>query len=265
MSRVIVLWGVLLIGGYWTATPASAQAQQRLHSYSVRKFAINIYGGNEWTRERWDLKIDTELARVQRAVEVTDSQLFKLRLAAGGDVSNFLANVKAAKAEFVASGGGKEVDSEKYREVMRASARLARPLQAQLRDDFFDDSSLYRKIIHSALDEEQVETLEEYNRQLQQDDLQLEVDIYVAKLNRQVPMTAQQRETVAKWISEDLGSFSGDEQYLQQVIRYYCSQYDTKKLNAVFDEPQQKALQKVWKPGKRMKHFLKGKGLIRDE
>jgi len=265
MSRVIVLCVVLVTGVCWTATRASAQAQQRLRSYTVRNFTINVYSGSEWTSERWDLMIDTELARVQRAVELSDSQLFKLRLAARGDVSNFLANVEAAKAEFVAKGGGKEVKMERFREILRTASELAGPLKAQLRGDFFGDSSLYQKITRSALHDEQVEMLEEYNRQRQQDELQLEVDIYVAKLNRQVPMTTQQRETVAKWITKDLDSISGDEQYLQQVIKYYCSQYDTKKLDQVFDKPQRKALQKIWKPGERMKNLLKGKGLIRDE
>jgi len=209
--------------------------------------------------------IDTELARVKRAVDVSDSQLFKLRLAARGDVANFRSSVEAAKAEFIASGGGKEVDMEEFRKILRTASNLSSPLKNRLRGDFFNESSLYKKVMHSALSTEQVETLEAFNRQIAEDDLELAVDVYVGKLNRQVPMTAEQREVIAGWIANDLDDISGAEQYLQQVIRYYCSQYDAKKLDQVFDKAQRNALRKLWKSGGRMKNFLKGKGLIGDD
>jgi len=141
---------------------------------------------------------------------------------------------------------------------------LAMPLQQELTAGLFGPKSLFQKSIASTFDEQQMGV---WRREIERADrLRAEraVKVFIAKLQRQVPMTSVQRTTLTDRLLAKVTSIRSNDQYSTYLIQYHLSEVPRETYEAIFDEIQMKAINQSIQQGRAMKAMLKQRGLLDD-
>lgn len=250
---VALLLGLLCAGSALAQNPA----------IGIEQFDMWIFQGSpgrgQVARKALDSRVDQEILRISQLITLDDAQTSHLKLAGQGDVKRFFDRVEKARRQFLA------IQPRLERNNMNNAFQLAMPLQQELTAGLFGPKSLLQKSIASTLDEQQMEV---WQREIERTDrLRAEraVKVFIAKLQRQVPMTSVQRTTLTELLLAEVKPIRNNDQYSTYLIKYHLSEVPRETYEAIFDEIQMKAINQSIRQGRAKKAMLKQRGLLDDQ
>jgi hypothetical protein len=249
----------LAIGGNSICAQANAQQQMVI---GLEQFDAWIFqGGNnreQSTREMLDGRVDQELRRIEQVVELDETQTARLKLAGRGDVKRFFDRVETARRKFL------EIQPKLERNNVNDAYQLALPLQQELAAGLFGSKSLLQKTISSTLDDQQLEVLQ---REIERTDrLRAEraIKLTIAQMQRQVPMTADQRSKLSDLLIAKVGGMKTNDQYAQYLIQFRMSEIPRETFTDIFDGEQMKAIDRSIQQGRAMAAMLRQRGMLNE-
>jgi len=247
----------LIVCVVWLTPYASAQPMQ----IGIEQFERWIFQNSNAQQARVVLeqKIEMEITRIEQATVLEESQKERIRLAGKGDIKRFYDRVDTVCKQF------QELEKNLNRNNINEVFQLTQPLQQELNRGLFGRTSLFHKVVASAVNNEQSETMKTEAKRRQRLKMENVAKIFVAQLGRQMPMTAKQRNEVLSIALANLGSFDADERSSLYLVPYRLSELPKETFESIFDETQLKAFNKTLEQGKAMKGFLKQQGLLDDE
>ena len=150
------------------------------------------------------------------------------------------------------------------RNNLNEAYQLAMPLQQELTAGLFGPKSLLQKSIPSTLDEQQMEA---WQREIERSDrvrAQRAVTLFIAQMQRQVPMTADQRTRLAELLTARVKSVRTTDRYTPYLIQYRMSEVPRETFVKMFDVEQMKAIDHSIRQGQAMDAMVRQRGLLDD-
>jgi hypothetical protein len=253
-----IVWQSLVVINCLISSPLLAQNP----TIGIEQFDSWIFQGTlnrDQAKTTLESRIDLEITRISQTVSLTEEQKERLKLAGRGDIKRFYDRVEKARQKFLSM--GEQWEQNRINEAYQ----LAVPLQQELRNGLFGETSLLQKVVVSTVDEEQAEAMrQEAERQMR---LRKEsaVKVFVANLGRQVPLTSAQRTKLTDLLLEKMKSIGREDAYIYYLVSYRLSEVPRDSYSTMFDEMQLKAIDQATRQGKGMKAMLKQQGLLDDE
>ncbi|MCH5376048.1 MAG: hypothetical protein JJ992_18925, partial [Planctomycetes bacterium] len=177
-----------------------------------------------------------------------------LRLAAEGDVKRFLDEVQKAREKFRAVRHDQNNFGQVWQDIQ--------PLQAKFNSEFFDDSSLFRKVLANTLDSDQWKLYEQRESERRRFRYEANIALAVATLEDGVPLRDQQRQQLVALLLAETEPPEKYGQYDYYVVLYKAAKLPEEKLKPIFDEAQWRALTLTFTQAKGMQAFLRRGGFI---
>lgn len=217
---------------------------------------FNEHGNADSARKALESRIGLKIRRVEQSLMLNEDQKNHLRLAGQGDIKRFFTRVAHARNKFR--------DLALNQNNVNEAFMLARPLQQELRSGLLEDGSLFAKVLWTTLDSEQRELFKrsEENRRRQQ--IEAHAKNYVAQLEMQLPMTANQRDQMVTLATAKLTKANPESQYFIHLMHYHMSKLPEEALDEVFDAAQLKVLRRLQARHAGMAPFLRQQGLLDD-
>lgn len=207
-------------------------------------------------REALDSRVDLETLRISQAITLDEAQTNHLKLAGHGDVKRFYDRVEKARRQFLA------MQNRLERNNLNEAYQLAAPLQQELTVGLFGPKSLLQKTIASTLNEQQLEAWEAQQERTDRLRAERAVKLFIAQMQRQVPMTTAQRTTMAELLLAKAKSIRANDQYTQYLLQYHLSEVPREELGNLFDPNQMKAIARSAQQGRAMANTLRQRGLL---
>lgn len=257
-GAILFLFPTAFVG---TSVYAQANAQQQM-VIGLEQFDAWIFQGGsnreQSTREQLDGHFVQELRRINQVVELEETQMTRLRLAGRGDVKRFFDRVETARRKFL------EIQPKLERNNLNDAYQLAMPLQQELAAGLFGPKSLFQKTISSTLDDHQ---LEAWQREIERADrLRAEraIKMTIAQMQRQVPMTADQRSKLSDLLIAKVSGMKTNDQYAQYLIQFRMSEIPRETFAGIFDGEQMKAIDRSIQQGRAMGAMVRQRGLLNE-
>lgn len=215
---------------------------------------------NQSPSEHLQANFEMRLRDIDQLCKLSDEQRDRLQLAGAGDIARFERQVAAVRQELV----GKTFDQGKIGEIY--SNKIA-PLNQAWQRGVFGDDSLFNKILATTLEAEQAETFDAAIEERRNRQHAVVLRVFVAKLERSVPMTAEQRTALLELLDKhsEPPLRSPQQQYAQYLALYQFSLVPEQALNEIFDEKQRTALKQVRQQGQQYKRWLQQQGLLAED
>jgi hypothetical protein len=215
-------------------------------------------GRGTGAREALESRVDLEILRISQAITLDDPQTDHLKLAGHGDIKRFFDRVEKARRQFLA------IQNRLDRNNLNEAYQLAAPLQQELTVGLFGPKSLLQKTIASTLNEQQLAAWEKEQGRTDQLRAERAVKLFIAQMQRQVPMTNAQRTQLAELIVAKAKSIRVNDQYTQYLLQYHLSEVPREELENLFDPNQMKAIDRSIQQGRAMVNMLKQRGLLNE-
>jgi len=185
-----------------------------------------------------------ELDLVEAAAPLSEPQRRKLELAGRGDVDRFMDRYEA----FAAGCPHGAVSQDKYLELNQQ----AQPLAARFRAGLHGEGSLFRKVLRSALDAEQLARFDSLQAERGRKRYEAAVKATVAMIDQKVPLTAAQRERL---IEVTLRETTPPETPVEGSYKYYVvllqmSKVPEDRLKPIFEEGEWRAVRVLLQQGR---------------
>ena len=199
VTPYIRLW--LIVFHCLALAPGLLQAQVAIEFGQVEQspswFDSWLYNGQSETnmKNQWKWEADVELQRLA-PLNLTETQIEKLRLAASGDVSRFLRLVNQKREE--------TKDRTPDQNTINEIQQILKPLFSRLREGLFAGDSLFQRTIPQILSDEQLSTWNTVQKQQADRRREAHVRLFVAKADLRVAMTAAQRTKLVERILRKL-------------------------------------------------------------
>lgn len=255
-----------LLIGLLSVGPALAQVMRPVIQPAVQpaigmeQFDMWIFQGlpgrGKGAREALESRVDLETLRISQAITLDEAQTNHLKLAGRGDVKRFYDRVEKARRQFLT------MQDRLERNNLNEAYQLALPLQQELMVGLFGPKSLLQKTIASTLNEQQLEAWEHEQERVGRLRTERAVKLFIAQMQRQVPMTNAQRTAMAELLLAKVKSIRTNDQYTPFLFQYHLSEVPREELESLFDPNQMKAIDRSTQQGRGMVNMLKQRGLL---
>lgn len=255
-----------LLIGLLSVGPALAQVMRAVQqpaiqpAISMEQFDMWIFQGmpdrGKGGREALESRVDLETLRISQTITLDEAQTNHLKLAGRGDVKRFFDRVEKARRQFLT------MQDRLERNNLNEAHQLAVPLQQELMVGLFGPKSLLQKTIASTLNEQQLEAWEQEQARTERLRTERAVKLFIAQMQRQVPMTTAQRTTLSGLLLANVKSIRTNDQYTQYLMQYHLSEVPREELENLFDPNQMKAIDRSTQQGRAMVNMLKQRGLL---
>ncbi len=257
-----LLIGLLSVGPTLAQVMRAVQQPAIQPAISMEQFDMWIFQGmpdrGKGAREALESQIDLEILRISQTIPLDEAQTSHLKLAGQGDVKRFFDRVEKARRQFLA------MQDRLERNNLNEAYQLAAPLQQELTVGLFGPKSLLQKTIASTLNEQQLEAWELEQERTGRLRAERAVKVFIAQMQRQVPMTSAQRAALSELLAAKVKSVRTHDQYTNYLIQYHLSVVPRETYEAVFDKNQMKAIDRSIQQGREMVNMLKQRGLLDD-
>jgi hypothetical protein len=212
---------------------------------------------NQSPAEHLKANFDMRLQEIDVLCKLSDEQRDRLQLAGDGDIARFERRVAAVRQELV----GKTFDNNEIGDIY---SKKISPLNQAWQRGVFGDESLFSKILATTLEAEQSEQFEKAMQERRARQHTVALKVFVAKMERAVPMTAAQRNALVDLLNEhsEPPLTSPKQQYAQYFALYHFSLVPEKDMKEIFDEEQLTAMQQTRQQGQQYKRWLQQHGLL---
>jgi len=247
-----------LLFGCLMALPVAAidvvMMQNDLIQFTEQSFIQNVFGNHRTytaAREHSEKALQVQIEFIENAVPLSGEQRGKLELAGHADIHRFFTDYEAVKRGMKFGG----IPRDEWQEVWQRT----QPLSTRFAAGLHGPRSLLVKSIASTLGPEQRESFSAMKREH-------EVAIYIdnirmtlALIDRKVPLTRQQRETITEMLvrTTDPPQFYGQSNMRFYVVLIQMADLPRTQFKAVFNESEWKVIDGLLRQAAAMQHTLK--------
>jgi hypothetical protein len=207
-------------------------------------------------RKRIESLLTLQVESVERACELSDAQKGKLRLAGRGDMKRFYAGVEEARKRFREA----RQDPNKFNQIWQE----IQPLQTKLNSGFFDDASLFYKVLKRTLDAAQTAEYEQREYERRKFRYETKIGLAIVMVENGMPLRDEQRQKFMKLLVEETEPPKkfGQSQYDYYVVMLKAAKLPESKVKPIFDDAQWRALSQQFAQAKGMEQTLRRSGII---
>jgi len=207
-------------------------------------------------RKRIEALLTLQVESVERACELSDAQKGKLRLAGRGDMKRFFVSVEEVRKK------AREIknDQNKFNQIWQD----IQPLQTKLNSGFFDDVSLFYKVLKRTLDAAQSAEYEQREMKRRKFRYETKIGLAVVMLENGMPLRDEQRQKLMKLLVEETEPPKkfGQPQYDYYVVMLQAAKLPESKVRPIFDDAQWRALSQQFAQAKGMEPNLRRSGIL---
>ena len=212
-----------------------------------------LFGGSsqgKQHRERLDAMVALQLDRYDAICQLSPKQQNLLRLAAQGDVKRLDDAIVIVRKKFNVA----RFDQQKFSNIIQE----IEPLRVKIQNGIFDESSLLQKVVEGVLDQQQIAKFEQADLERRNSIYRAKIGLFLAQLQNGVPMLAEQREQFTTLLLEETRAPKRYGQYAYYIVMLNVSKLPEKKMKAIFDDAQWRAVKQSFDQARGMEHHLKG-------
>jgi hypothetical protein len=238
---------------------APAAVAQPIFVLSAQQFDVWVFaqpGNSGQGIMLLESQLSLRIEAMDRKSKLTDAQKRKLQLAGMSDIKRFSDDYESLKQKLVNTQYSQNDVSKAYNEVQ--------PLQQQWRTGVLGSDSLFSKVLRRTLDPEQSAEDERAEQERIRFQYRAKVQLAIGAIENSMPLTAAQRTDVEKLLLEETRPPKSFGQYDIYVVLIQTSKLPEKKLRAIFDEPQMRALQQMFQQNAQIEQVLRRQGLLND-
>ena len=183
----------LLFAPATSAQVVAIGAQANMVEFPEEQFRSNVFGRsmtNEELRRRCDHHLRLQISHLEQAVTLSDEQRDTIRLAGLGDIERFLNDFNRISRETTFG----SMSQDEWQQVWQKIS----PLRARFQAGLHSDGSLLAKTTRASLEPDQFQAFEAMEKARHQELYQRYIDVVLTLLDRNVPLTSQQRQQIAE-------------------------------------------------------------------
>jgi len=226
--------------------------------------------GNDWF-DSWALQGKSErefrkscenqaelfIDNLKQTVQLTDSQVNKIRLAAQGDIHRFF--VQVAEARY------KTRNMQPNNQQVNEISRIISPIQQVAQKGLLNEESLFESTVNKVLDDQQLELWKAAKAKHIESLYRAILQLQLVQLEHHMPLLAKQREKLIDLTLTRLKGKKVDMQYRFYLIEYAMYGIPKETLNSFLDEPQVEFFQKRGTQAMGWKSMLESAGVKWDD
>ncbi len=201
-------------------------------------------------------QLSLRIEAMDRLSKLTAAQKRKLQLAGMSDIKRFSDVYESLKQKLVNT-------QYPQNDVSKAINEL-QPLQQRWRAGVLGSESLFSKVLRRTLDPQQSEEDDRVEQERIKFQYRAKVQLAIGAIENSMPLTAAQRKDLEKLLLEETRPPKSFGQYDIYVVLIQASKLPEKKLRAIFDEPQMRALQQMFQQNAQVEQVLRRQGLLND-
>ena len=201
-------------------------------------------------------QLSLRIEAMDRLSKLTDAQKRKLQLAGMSDIKRFSDVYESLKQKLVNTQYPQNDVNKVFNELQ--------PLQQQWRAGVLGSESLFNKVLRHSLDPQQSEEGERAEQERIRFQYRAKVQLAIGTIENSMPLTAAQRKDLEKLLLEETRPPKSFGQYDVYIVLIQASKLPEKKLRAIFDEPQMRALQQMFQQNAQVEQVLRQQGLLND-
>ena len=188
---------LLALAGFTCLLPARVQAQaDQTVQFSEASFDKNNF--EQLTaigaRKKCEDSLEASLGLVHAVANLSDAQRAKLELAGQIDIHRFFSDYQIAKQGLRFGSLPRNAWTDMF---SKAEKRIS-PLRDHYARGLHGDASLFQKTLVSTLDQTQYDQVDQLFRERKQNEYARYIRITLAMIDRKVPLTVQQRDTITE-------------------------------------------------------------------
>jgi hypothetical protein len=234
--------------------PAEPQQQFMVADENFDQWVFGGRGNAAAIRKRLDAQLVLCVEEVERMCGISESQKQKLELAGRGDVKRLFERVEVLRKKFQLVKNDQNKFNEFWQDVQ--------PFQLLFNQGAFGPDSLYHKTLKNILSSEQAVRFQLADRDRRIFQYRTTVEAIVGMLDQVVSFRAEQRQKLIDLLVERMKLPRTFGQYNFYLVIYQMSQLPEAQLKEILDEPQLKALHKIFNQARGYEGFLKTSGYL---
>jgi hypothetical protein len=237
-----------------------AEAQQQQFMVADENFDQWVFGGRgnaAAIRKRFDSQLILHVEEIERTCGISESQKQKLQLAGRGDIKRLFDRVEVLRKKFQLVKNDQNKFNEFWQDVQ--------PFQVIFNQGAFGPGSLFSKTLKNVLSSEQAVNYQAAERERRMFQYRSTVEAVIGMLDQVLSFRAEQRQKLVDLLVDQkkLPRIYG--QYNYYLVIYQASKLPEPQLKEFLDEPQLKALNKVFNQARGYEQFLKNSGYLPEE
>lgn len=240
------------------------QAEQQQQQFVVAdetfdQWVFGQRGNAALGKTRLESALLVQIENIDRLCTLTEEQRQKLRLAGRGDIKRLFDRVEQLRKKFQLVKTDQNKINEFFQEVQ--------PFQAALKRGPFGDGSIFSKTLKSTLTPEQAAQTDLAHRDRRMFEYKARVELVVNLLDENLALRAAERRRLVELLVAETRppKAFGNHQYDYYVIMYQAARLPPAKIQSILDEPQYKAMQKVFDQMRGIEPFLRTNGILPDK
>jgi hypothetical protein len=253
---IVPTLAALICGGSIAPTAGAVDVlmmQNDLIQFTEQSFIQNVFGNYRTynaAREHAENALQVQIDFVANAVPLSDDQKNKLELAGRGDIHRFFTDYERVKRGMTFGGIPRDEWQEVWQKTQPLSTRFAAGLHGA--------RSLLAKSITSTLAPEQKEVFDAMKRQRDTDIYLDHIRMTLALIDRKIPLTRQQRDTVTQMLIRGTTPplFYGQSNSRLYVVLLKMTELPEEELRAVFNQDEWKIVDALLRQARAMERSL---------
>ncbi len=205
-------------------------------------------------RKRFDSQLVLHVDELERMCGLSEAQKKKLHLAGQGDIKRLFDQVEVLRKKFQLVKNDQNKFNEFWQDVQ--------PFQVTFSNGAFGPGSFFEKTLKNTLSSDQAASFQAADRERRMFQYRSTVEAVIGMLDQVVSFRAEQRHKFVELLVERKKLPRAFGQYNYYLVLYQLSQLPDDKLKEFLDEPQLKALRKVFNQVRGYEVFLKSNGYL---
>lgn len=234
--------------------PAEPQQQFMVADENFDQWVFGGRGTAAVIRKRFDSQLILQVEEIERMCSISEEQKKKLQLAGRGDIKRLFDRVEELRKKFQLVKNDQNKFNDFWQDVQ--------PFQVVFSQGVFGSGSLFSKTLKNTLSSEQSASFQTADRDRRAFQYRSTVEAVIGMLDQVVSFRAEQRQKLIDLIVDRKRLPRVFGQYNYYLVLYQASQLPEAQLKEFLDEPQLKALQKVFNQVRGYEPFLKSNGYL---
>jgi len=266
LRRVLLAIAVLALAG--GAAVARAQDDEEVEDIPQaevqQQFVVADENFDQWVfggrgnaaaiRKRFDSQLVLQVEELERMCGISEVQKKKLHLAGRGDIKRLFDQVEELRKKFQLVKNDQNKFNEFWQDVQ--------PFQVVFSQGAFGPGSFFDKTLKNTLSSEQSASFQAADRERRAFQYRSTVEAVIGMLDQVMSFRADQRHKLVDLLVERKKLPRAFGQYNYYLVLYQLSQLQEEKLKEFLDEPQLKAMHKVFNQVRGYEPFLKSNGYL---
>jgi hypothetical protein len=235
------------------------QFNARVYEQQMEHWVFGNQGGAVRARAHLEAILSQLVDEYDRICGLSPAQRKKLEVAGRGDIKRFFDRVDETRRKF------REHEGPWDRNRLNAAWQEARPLQQALRQDWFQEQSLFCKALHHTLNEDQVARYEQELHDRAVFLYRAAVGWAAVTLASSMGWNDQQRQRFENVILEETRTPKKSHPQVYFVVLCQAARIPEEKLRPIFDELQWRLLRQELIRARSVERSLRNDGFVPDE